>query len=107
MTGQPPDWQLILDAAEALTASEQAPFTRMSVYEWIWRRYPRSDHDRPSLDPAFQGMVDNARAAQPVRDTAAPDRARPLHSRRIPARRRRASRGRCPPPGRPRRGGPL
>lgn len=61
MSGQRPNWQLILDAAEALTAAGQAPFTRISVYEWIWRRYPRSDHDRPSLDPTFQGMVGNAR----------------------------------------------
>jgi hypothetical protein len=35
-------------------------FTRQSVYEWIWRRYPRGEHDRPSLDPTFQGMVSNA-----------------------------------------------
>lgn len=60
MSGQRPNWQLILDAAEALTAAGQAPFTRISVYEWIWRRYPRRDHDRPSLDPTFQGMVGNA-----------------------------------------------
>ncbi len=61
----PPNWQLILDAAEALTASGQAPFTRVSVYEWIWRRYPRSEHDRPSLDPTFQGMVGNAPGGPP------------------------------------------
>ncbi len=54
------NWRLILQAAQALTASGQAPFTRLSVYEWIWRRYPRSEHDRPSLDPVFQGMVSNA-----------------------------------------------
>jgi len=60
VTGSPPNWQLILDAASALTASRQAPFTRVSAYEWIWRRYPRSEHDRPSLDPVFQGMVGNA-----------------------------------------------
>ena len=33
--------------------------------EWIWRRYPRSDHDRPSLDPTFQGMVGNAPGGPP------------------------------------------
>ena len=53
-------WRLILEAARALTAAEQSPFTRVGVYEWIWRRYPRSEHDRPSLDPVFQGMVRNA-----------------------------------------------
>lgn len=53
------NWRLILEAARALTAAGQAPFTRISVYEWIWRRYPRS-HDRPSLDPTFQGMVGGA-----------------------------------------------
>jgi hypothetical protein len=54
------NWRLILEAARALTAAGQSPFTRVSVYEWIWRRYPRSVHDRPSLDPVFQGMVGNA-----------------------------------------------
>ena len=54
------NWRLILEAAGALTAAGQSPFTRVSVYEWIWRRYPRSVHDRPSLDPVFQGMVGNA-----------------------------------------------
>jgi len=54
------NWRLILEAARALTAAGQSPFTRISVYEWIWRRYPRSAHDRPSLDPVFQGMVRNA-----------------------------------------------
>jgi hypothetical protein len=54
------NWRLILEAAGALTAAGQSPFTRVSVYEWIWRRYPRSARGRPSLDPVFQGMVRNA-----------------------------------------------
>lgn len=54
------NWRLILEAARALTAAGQAPFTRISVYEWIWRRYPQASHDRPSLDPTFQGMVRGA-----------------------------------------------
>jgi hypothetical protein len=54
------NWRLILEAARALTAAGQSPFTRAGVYEWIWRRYPRSVHDRPSLDPVFQGMARNA-----------------------------------------------
>lgn len=54
------NWRLILEAARALTTAGQSPFTRIGVYEWIWRRYPRSVHDRPSLDPVFQGMVRNA-----------------------------------------------
>ena len=54
------NWRLILDAAQALTAAGGTPFTRVSIYEWIWKRYPRSSHDRPSLDPTFQGMVSNA-----------------------------------------------
>jgi hypothetical protein len=53
-------WRLILQAARALTAAEQTPFTRISVYEWIWRRYPPEQHDRPSHDPTFQGMTKNA-----------------------------------------------
>lgn len=57
---QTENWRLILEAARALTAAGQSPFTRVSVYEWIWRRYPRSEHGRPSLDPVFQGMVRNA-----------------------------------------------
>ena len=57
---QTENWRLILEAARALTAAGQSPFTRASVYEWIWRRYPRSEHDRPSLDPVFQGMTGNA-----------------------------------------------
>lgn len=54
------NWRLILEAARALTAAGQSPFTRVSVYQWIWRSYPRSVHERPSLDPVFQGMVRNA-----------------------------------------------
>jgi hypothetical protein len=54
------NWRLILEAAEALTPSGQAPFTRVTIYEWIWCRYARSGHDRPSLDPVLQGMVCNA-----------------------------------------------
>ncbi len=54
------NWRLILEAARALTAAGQAPFTRISVYEWIWRRYPQASHDRPSLDPTFQGMIRDA-----------------------------------------------
>jgi hypothetical protein len=57
---QTENWRLILKAARALTAAGQSPFTRVSVYEWIWRRYPRSEHDWPSLDPVFQGMIRNA-----------------------------------------------
>jgi hypothetical protein len=59
------NWRLILEAAQALTATGQTPFTRQSVYEWIWRRYPRTDHDRPSLDPTFQGMTANAPGGPP------------------------------------------
>jgi hypothetical protein len=59
------NWRLILQAARALTAAGQAPFTRISVYQWIWRRYPRADHDRPSLDPTFQGMTKNAAGGPP------------------------------------------
>jgi hypothetical protein len=55
-----PNWSLILQAARALSDAGQTPFTRQSVYEWIWRRYPRDTHDRNSLDPTFQGMVTNA-----------------------------------------------
>lgn len=60
-----PNWELILQGARALTDSEQVPFTRQSVYEWIWRRYSREDHDRPSLDPTFQGMIRNAPGGPP------------------------------------------
>jgi hypothetical protein len=59
------NWRLILAAARALTNTGQAPFTRMGAYEWIWRRYPRRDHDRPSLDPTFQGMIKNAPGGPP------------------------------------------
>jgi hypothetical protein len=60
MAGTIHNWRLILQAARALTAAGQTPFTRISVYQWIWRRYPRAEHDRPSLDPTFQGMIGNA-----------------------------------------------
>jgi hypothetical protein len=60
MTGGTENWRLILEAARALTVAGQTPFTRIGVYEWIWQRHSRSDHDRPSLDPTFQGMVRNA-----------------------------------------------
>ena len=58
--GGPENWRLILAAARALTAAGRTPFTRIAAYGWIWDRYPRSLHDRPSLDPTFQGMVRNA-----------------------------------------------
>jgi hypothetical protein len=60
VAGNTQNWRLILLAARALTASGQAPFTRISVYHWIWRRYARAEHDRPSLDPTFQGMTRNS-----------------------------------------------
>lgn len=59
------NWRLIQQAARALTAAGQTPFTRISVYQWIWRRYPQADHDRPSLDPTFQGMTKNATGGPP------------------------------------------
>jgi hypothetical protein len=59
------NWRLILEAARALTVAGQTPFSRISVYEWIWRRHARADHDRPSLDPTFQGMVSNATGGPP------------------------------------------
>ena len=49
MAGETENWRLILEAARALTAAGRASFTRISVYEWIWRRHPRSDHDRPAF----------------------------------------------------------
>jgi len=60
------NWRLILDAAQALTATGQSPFTRISVYEWISRRYPRSAHDRPSLDPTFRGWCATPLAGRPA-----------------------------------------
>lgn len=65
MSGGRTNWELILQAARALTDAEQTPFTRQSVYEWIWRRHRREDHDRPSLDPTFQGMIKNAPGGPP------------------------------------------
>jgi hypothetical protein len=59
------NWRLILEAARALTLAGQAPFTRQTVYQWIWKRHPRDDHDRPSLDPTFQGMISNAPGGPP------------------------------------------
>jgi CHAT domain len=59
------NWRLILEAARALTAAGQTPFGRLNVYQWIWARYPRRDHDRPSLDPTFQGMICNAPGGPP------------------------------------------
>jgi hypothetical protein len=54
------NWRLILAGARALTVAGKAPFTRIAVYQWIWSRHPRDEHDRPTLDPTFQGMVENA-----------------------------------------------
>lgn len=54
------NWRLVVAAARALTAAGQAPFSRIAVYQWIWSRHARADHDRPTLDPTFQGMVENA-----------------------------------------------
>jgi hypothetical protein len=65
MNRNPPNWSLILQAARALSAAGQTPFTRQSAYEWIWRRTPRSAHDRNSLDPTFQGMVKNTPGGPP------------------------------------------
>jgi hypothetical protein len=38
MPENPPNWQLLLQAARALTDTGQARFTRLSAYQWIWRR---------------------------------------------------------------------
>jgi hypothetical protein len=78
------NWRLIIQAGRALTAAGQAPFTRIAVYKWIWSRYPRREHDRPSLDPTLQGMVSNAwGSGRRVRNTALPDRSRILRARRV------------------------
>lgn len=65
MTEDPSNWELPLQAARALTDAGQTPFTRLNVYQWIWQRYPRQDHDRPSLDPTFQGMIKNPPGGPP------------------------------------------
>jgi hypothetical protein len=65
MAGEIQNWRLILQAARALTAAGQTPFTRISVHQWIWRRHTRAQHDRPSLDPTFQGMTRNSAGGPP------------------------------------------
>jgi hypothetical protein len=60
MTMGTENWRLIVAAARALTAAGQSPFSRIAVYQLIWSRHLRADHDRPTLDPTFQGMVENA-----------------------------------------------
>lgn len=65
MPGGEQNCRLIVAAARALTAAGQTPFTRIRVYEWIWARYERREHDRPSLDPTFQGMISNAPGGPP------------------------------------------
>lgn len=65
MTWTPSNWQLVLQAARALTDAGQTPFTRLSAYQWIWRRYARQDHDRDTLGPVFQGMTKNAPGGPP------------------------------------------
>jgi hypothetical protein len=59
------NWRLILAAARALTAAGRSPFSRIAVYRWIWSRHPQADHDRPTLDPTFQGMIENAPGGPP------------------------------------------
>lgn len=59
------NWRLILAAVRALTAAGQSPFSRIAVYQWIWSRHPQADHDRPTLDPIFQGMIENAPGGPP------------------------------------------
>lgn len=59
------NWRLILAAARALTAAGRSPFSRIALYQWIWSRHPRADHDRPTLDPTFQGMIENAPGGPP------------------------------------------
>jgi hypothetical protein len=61
--GRLTNWQLILAAACALTAAGNTPFSRIDVFEWIWERFPRSEHERGALDPTFQGMIDMATRA--------------------------------------------
>jgi hypothetical protein len=59
------NWRLVLAAARALTAVGRSPFTRIDVYQWIWSRHLQADHDRPTLDPTFQGMIKNAPGGPP------------------------------------------
>jgi hypothetical protein len=65
MTAGTQNWRLIEAAARALTAAGRSPFSRIAVYRWIWSRHPRADHDRPTLDPTFQGMIENAPGGPP------------------------------------------
>ena len=65
MTVGTQNWRLILAAARALTAAGQSPFSRIAVYQWIWWRHSQADHDRPTLDPTFQGMIENAPGGPP------------------------------------------
>jgi hypothetical protein len=65
MTVGTQNWRLILAAARALTAAGRSPFSRIAVYQWIWSRRPQADHDRPTLDPTFQGMIENAPGGPP------------------------------------------
>jgi hypothetical protein len=51
MPENPPNWQLILQAARALTAAGQTPLTRISIYQWIWRRYRARSMTGPAWTP--------------------------------------------------------
>lgn len=59
------NWQPILQAARALTAAEQTLFARISVYEWIWRRYSRAEHGRRASTPTFRDTISNATGGPP------------------------------------------
>ena len=58
MTSEQRNWELIDQATRDLTGRGCTPFTRIQVYEEIWRKHP--DRQRGSLDPTFQGMIANA-----------------------------------------------
>jgi hypothetical protein len=45
------NWRLILEAARALTAASQAPFSRLTLYQWIWARFPAGTTTAPASTP--------------------------------------------------------
>lgn len=53
----PPNWLVLKQAAEVLTARGHTPFTRQELMAEVWTRYP--DRLEGSLNPMIQGITSN------------------------------------------------
>lgn len=63
MADNRPNWELLQEAAEKLTAQGRSPFTRQDLIQAVQHTHP--DRGSGSLGPILQGMTLNAEGGPP------------------------------------------